>query len=382
MAVCQRRIRSRFPASTRSQSPRSPATTPLFIAIVGLLGFGGGWALRDATTRSGLTAPLVNLTRPDGPALDRRLSELLELPATDFESVDVIELDLAVAREIPECRNVDVARYRKTVDDWAGHVNREVERHRYRFEQSPSEYKQSWPYFCSLMMRTVLDQDFGIAYDRDRFSFEDPKDLFVHGVIDQRRGTCISLPVLQIAIGRRLGWPIRPVAIPGHTFCRWDDPKTGDRLNIEAANVRGFVDHDDAYYRHWPFELDPRWEREHHVLKSLTMREYASVLVSALGSYFEARGAASGSPGGGGAHPDLMALQAAAMRYDALALWLDPVNRSAYVSLRLGVEQAAARHLDADERAGRKTYWNLKSHPAVAARLTPESNVGKRPGSP
>lgn len=70
------------------------------------------------------------------------------------------------------------------------------------------------------------------------------------------------------------------------------------------------------------------------------------------------------------------------MRYDALALSLDPVNRSAYVSLRLGVEQAAARHLDADERAGRKTYWNLRSHPAVAAPPTPENNVGKRPGSP
>ena len=90
------------------------------------------------------------------------------------------------------------------------------------------------------------------------------------------------------ALGR-LGYPIRAVAVPGHTFCRWDDPVTGERLNIEAANLGGLTEHDDEYYRHWPYEVDPRWEREHHVLKSLTMREYAAVMVGCLGAYYQVK---------------------------------------------------------------------------------------------
>ncbi len=147
---------------------------------------------------------------------------------------------------------------------------------------------------------------------------------------------------MHIAIGQRLGWPIRAVALPGHTFCRWDDPVTGERLNIEAANLGGLTDHSDEYYRHWPYEIAPRWEREHHVLKSLTMREHASVMVGCLGAYSVAKQD----------YP-------AAVRWDALAHWLDPANRSAFVILRRSIDTLSPRYLDADELAGRKDYLAL-----------------------
>ena len=212
----------------------------------------------------------------------------------------------------------------------------------------PGEYENSKAYFCALMMCTVVGQDYQVGYDLENFSLDKPEDLFIHGVIDRRKGSCVSLPVLYVALGQRLGYPIRGVAVPGHTFCRWDDPATGERLNLEAANLGGLTDHDDEYYRHWPYEVDPRWEREHHVLKSLTMREYAAVMVRCLGAYYQVKGDS-----------------ASAIRWDALAYWLDPANRSTFVSLCLSVDGTQSRYFDGDEQAGRKKYWELTPHPSL-----------------
>ncbi len=291
---------------------------------------------------------------------NRLLHDLLNLPDADFEKLDVVELNLAIVREIPACGQLDVARYRRTVDGWAERVKEETNRHWYRFERNPADYENSTGYFCALVMCTVIGQDFNVRYDLEDFSFEQPEDLFVHGVIDKRKGTCVSLPILYVAIGQRLGWPIRAVAVPGHAFCPWDDPETGERLNIEAANLGGLTEHDDEYYRHWPYEIDPRWEREHHVLKSLTMREHASVMVGALGAYFLARRDAS-----------------SALRWDALAHWLDPANRSAFVVLRKSIDLLSPRYLDADELAGRTDYARLTPHPSLAARQTAANSPTK-----
>jgi len=290
---------------------------------------------------------------PETRVAARSLSDLCKLNDNEFEGLDIVELNLAIAREISSCSALNVTGYVESVDRWAKRVRQEIDRHLYKFREDPGQYNDSLAYFKALVMCTVVGQDFGVRYDREDFSFTQPEDLFLHGIIDRRKGTCISLPVLYVALGQRLGFPIRGVALPGHTFCRWDDTETGERFNIEAANLGGLTVHEDDYYRQWPFELDPRWEREHHVLKSLTLREYASVLVGALGAYFSATGDVPSTT-----------------RYDALACWLDPVNRSAFVSLRMAVEHRLPDFFDSDELAGRKPYWQLKPHPSLARTAT------------
>ena len=41
-----------------------------------------------------------------------------------------------------------------------------------------------------------------------------------------------------------------------HGFTRWDDPNTGERINIECTS-QGFCNFPDEHYMHWPFEVDP-----------------------------------------------------------------------------------------------------------------------------
>lgn len=83
------------------------------------------------------------------------------------------------------------------------------------------------------------------------------------------------MPVLYVAVGRRLGYPLRLVTTHRHQFARWDDP-AGERFNIEIAN-KGLNTFPDDYYRNWPVPLQdtPFWWRMRH-LRSLTPREEVS----------------------------------------------------------------------------------------------------------
>jgi hypothetical protein len=78
-----------------------------------------------------------------------------------------------------------------------------------------------------LMMSVVLAEDFHVQYDpvlqtnlaiastEDRFfAFANP--VFLTGLLgEERKGTCSSMPVLYVALGRRLGYPLYLVTTKG-----------------------------------------------------------------------------------------------------------------------------------------------------------------------
>ncbi len=66
---------------------------------------------------------------------------------------------------------------------------------------------------------------------------DDPNDLFLHSVLKNKRGYCLSLSILYLAIGERLGLPLYGVVVPGHFFVRYDDGQV--RFNIETTSSGG-----------------------------------------------------------------------------------------------------------------------------------------------
>ena len=104
--------------------------------------------------------------------------------------------------------------------------------------------------------------------------FRNSQDLFLHGFTEKRSGSCSSLPVLMVAIGRRCGYPLKLVTSKGHLFCRWDDGK--DRFNIETA-CEGVDSKPDAYYRHWPHRSTDAEVQSEGYLKSLNPAEELAV---------------------------------------------------------------------------------------------------------
>ena len=84
------------------------------------------------------------------------------------------------------------------------------------------------------------------------------------------------MPVLMVAVGRRLGYPLKLVTAKGHLFARWEDEQ--ERFNIETAG-RGLSTFPDSHYRSWPFRATPlEIKRERH-LKSLTPQEELAVFL-------------------------------------------------------------------------------------------------------
>jgi len=73
---------------------------------------------------------------------------------------------------------------------------------------------------------------------------DDPYDLFLHSVMTRRQGYCLSLSILYLAIGERLGLPLYGVVVPGHFFVRYDDGQ--QQFNIETTG-KGSTPPDDFY---------------------------------------------------------------------------------------------------------------------------------------
>jgi hypothetical protein len=107
---------------------------------------------------------------------------------------------------------------------------------------------------------------------RRRIDFTDSRQHFIHGILEGFGGTCATLPVLYAAVGRRLGYPLKLASAVEHRFCRWDDPQSGVRFNIEASG-RGLGVHADDYYRSWPKSMSSVVEQAHCHLTSLTPQQ-------------------------------------------------------------------------------------------------------------
>jgi len=65
----------------------------------------------------------------------------------------------------------------------------------------------------------------------------DPNDLFLHSVLDRKRGYCLSLSILYLSLGERLGLALYGVVVPEHFFVRYDDGRV--RFNIETTGKGG-----------------------------------------------------------------------------------------------------------------------------------------------
>ena len=107
--------------------------------------------------------------------------------------------------------------------------------------------------------------------------FRDSRDLFIHGMIDGPGGTCASMPVMYVALGRRLGYPLKLVQTRGHLFARWDDPEGKcfgftETFNVEGAG-EGIASYDDEHYKTWPEPWTDIDEAEGWYLKSMMPRE-------------------------------------------------------------------------------------------------------------
>ncbi|MHC4187563.1 MAG: tetratricopeptide repeat protein [Planctomycetota bacterium] len=106
------------------------------------------------------------------------------------------------------------------------------------------------------------------------------EDLFLHTVMDKRQGYCLSLSILYLSIGERLGLPLYGVVVPSHFFIRYDDGNI--QFNIETTAKGGFAP-DEHYIK--KFKVDQVSQNSLY-LKNLDKRQVMGCFFNNLGNVY------------------------------------------------------------------------------------------------
>lgn len=221
------------------------------------------------------------------------LTELLALPPAELEHCDIARMNLLCAESLPGAENLKVEECLATLDQWAQHIKSETDRNEHRFKEDPAYYSNSEAFYKMLMMAVVLYEDYGVRYNpklitspdatvADDHFFADSSNILIQGLVGtQHLGTCSSMPVLYIALGRRLGYPLKLVKAKGHLFMRWEGQT--EKFDMDATG-KGLDKYDDEFYKKWPFPLSEADIKEEDYLKSLSAKEELSVFLSIRGA--------------------------------------------------------------------------------------------------
>jgi hypothetical protein len=215
---------------------------------------------------------------------------------------DVAEANLRCAAGLPGADGLDVNAQLARLDEIAADVRRIIflKENYDQFLHNPGKFHNSQAYFCVVCMISILKTKYRLFYSPkwkhvtpetevpDEFG-KDARDQFIHAILDGEGGTCGSLPVFIVAVGRRMGMPLKLVKAYRHLFIRWDDPEglwnspdgkpnpsQGEVFNIEATgpDVHRLT---DAEYRYrWPRAIPDELLKSGIFLKSLAPEEELS----------------------------------------------------------------------------------------------------------
>jgi regulator of sirC expression with transglutaminase-like and TPR domain len=138
-----------------------------------------------------------------------RFAQLTSDPEEDF---DLAETALLIAQE--EQPDLDVAAYLRRLDGLADAV-------RARLPESPT------PADIIEQLNWQLFHEEGLAGNTG--AYYDPRNSFLNDVLDRKTGIPITLSVIYLEVGRRLGLPLVGVGFPGHFLVKYTGPG-GERV--------------------------------------------------------------------------------------------------------------------------------------------------------
>ena len=124
----------------------------------------------------------------------------------------------------------------------------------------------------------VLLREEGFAYDRVA---GDPENFLLASVLSRKKGNCLGLSMLYLALAERLSVPFRGVCVPTHCFVRYEGK--GGARNVEFAS-RGEDWRDERYRRQF------RVGANRPYLRSLDGNEFLGVFLKSLGAAYSKKG--------------------------------------------------------------------------------------------
>jgi hypothetical protein len=264
------------------------------------------------------------------------LNQLLGMFGEELQRTDQVVMNLAVAKGIPTLADLDIGRYVQLADRWAGDLRARMPALEAEFHRSPQDWRGDLDFFRLGLVCWYVDMVLGVAYREDQrnvaqIRYTDPTDLFINGVMDTRRGTCATLPLLHVVLGRRIGLPVSLASVGSHFLCRFDDGvKT---INIEATETGrgGFSSQTDEYVlaKH---QVPAKAQRCGSDLRAVSAREMLGLFLGFRARHFvDTRRTAQ-------SEPDYL-----------LARYLFPQNRMLYIAQNRVSVPCGANLFESDE---------------------------------
>jgi hypothetical protein len=231
---------------------------------------------------------------PRSPASDGG-AELETLLVSEDGKIDLAIANWLVAAKIPEFQDLQREVYFSQVEKLTEEVRQNMatmEKVALARGENPKSPKTRCAIFCNAILQL------GFAYTEEfrqeqatpeilKHLYADPKNISLVGLLQSKRGSCVSMPLIYLVIGQRLDLPVYLVTIGRHYFIRWDEP--GYRINIEPTIVtRVAVTSDDSVYLET--EGMTRAQVTGSELRNLTNREVVGNLLFARSAYWATKG--------------------------------------------------------------------------------------------
>ncbi|MBI5419362.1 MAG: tetratricopeptide repeat protein [Deltaproteobacteria bacterium] len=127
-------------------------------------------------------------------------------------------------------------------------------------------------------LNRVLFEEEGFVYDS---APGDPENYLIDRVLARKRGNCLGMTVIYLALAERLGIPLGGVYVPSHCFVRCEG--SGVRINIETGE-KGAERSDEWYAGKF------RIGKGRPYLRTLGKGEMIGVYLKSLGAAYSRRG--------------------------------------------------------------------------------------------
>lgn len=149
------------------------------------------------------------------------------------DEIDLAEAALLIARS--EYPSLDIDYYLGYLDDMAAGITRQL--------PDPG----STPQILGQINHCLFNEQ---GYSGNLHNFLDPRNSFLNDVIERRLGIPISLSLLYMEIGHRLGLPIEGISFPGHFLIKLVtetgtivlDPFAGG-ISLDESDLRRRLQH-------------------------------------------------------------------------------------------------------------------------------------------
>ena len=223
--------------------------------------------------------------------------DLFEMPVENLDRVDIGRMNIICARNVTRTEVLDTAKYVAKLDEWAIIAKRLEQKYLPAFKKHAARYDNSLAKFKAVTLALTIQQDLKCGYNidlitsgamndlRSRRFFRNPDDIFITGLLKRGKGTCSSLPVLFVALGRRLHYPVYLAHTKGHLYCRWDDGQ--EDFNIEVTG-QGVDTPPDSFYKGPPYNPSEADIAQEGMLRNLTNAESLALFIETSAANREA----------------------------------------------------------------------------------------------